>query len=332
MRLAHPEALLLLALIPLYLGVSWLVGRLYRRRLARLLPSAEQQHRLRTLDPRRGPLRHALISGGLLLAVLALARPQLGFDYAEVERRGVDVVLAVDVSTSMLARDVAPDRLGRAKHAALRLLDRLGGDRVAVLPFAGSSTLRWPLSFDHGAAAMLIEAVNAESVTEAGSGLKAAVEGALKLFTTDDRYQKVLVIFSDGEDLAGGFEEAGRQAAQQKLIIHTVGIGGAVGVPIPLPGEGQEFKRDRAGQIVHTRAEPEPLQVLSGLSGGVYTHATYAENEIDQIAKRIDSLSGREMKKGMIVRYKEQYQWFLAPAVALLALEGALGRRRRNKR
>jgi len=332
MRLAHPEALLLLLLVPLYLGVTWLVGRLQRRRLARLLPSAEQQHNLRTLQPGRGAARQALVSVGLLFLALALARPQLGFDYVEVERRGVDVVLAVDVSTSMLARDVSPDRLGRAKHAALRLLDRLGGDRVAVLPFAGSSTLRWPLSFDHGAAAMLIEAVNAESVTTAGSGLKAAVEGALQLFTTDDRYQKVLVVFSDGEDLVGGFEEAGRRAAEQKLIIHTVGIGGTVGVPIPLPGETNEFKRDRAGEVVRTRLEPEPLQVLSGLTGGIYAPATYAENEIDQIAKRIDAMSGRAMKKGMVVRYKEQYQWFLVPAVMLLALEGALGRRRRGKK
>ncbi len=331
MRLAHPEALLLLLLIPLYLGVTWLVGRRQQRRLTQLLPSVDQQRLLRTLQPGRGAVRQALVSAGLILLVLAVARPQLGFDYVEVERRGVDVVLAIDVSTSMLARDVAPDRLGRAKHAAIRLLDRLGGDRVAVLPFAGSSTLRWPLSFDHGAAAMLIDAVNAESVTTPGSGLKTAVDGALKLFTADDRYQKVLVIFSDGEDLVGGFEEAGRRAAQQKLIIHTVGIGGDVGVPIPLPGDDNEFKRDRAGEVVRTRREPEPLQVLSGLTGGVYVPASYAETEIEQIAKRIEAMSGRELKKGLIARYREQYQWFLVPALALLALEGALGRRRKER-
>jgi Ca-activated chloride channel family protein len=243
------------------------------------------------------------------------------------------VVLAVDVSASMLAQDVAPDRLGRAKHGAIRLLDQLGGDRVAVLPFAGASTLRWPLSFDHGAAQMLIEAVDAQAVTRGGSGLAAAVDGALKLFTEDDRYEKVLVIFSDGEDLVGGVEEAGRRAAEKSLVIHTIGIGGREGVPIPMPGQGKDaFKRDRHDKVVLSKLEPEPLQILSGLTGGIFVQATYSEDEIKEVVKRIEALTGRDLKKATAVRYKEQYQWFLVPAVLLFLAEMAVGRRRRNKR
>ena len=332
MRLGHPEALLLLLLVPVFLAGIWLAGYLRRRSLRRLFPSPEQQQALSTQEPSRAVVQMALVGTALVFLVLALARPQLGFDYVEMERRGVDIVLAVDVSTSMLARDVVPDRLGRAKHAAIRLLDRLGGHRVAVLPFAGSSTLRWPLSFDHGAAQMLIEAVDAQSVTRSGSGLKHAVEGAMQLFTEDDRYEKVMVVFSDGEDLVGGVEEAARLAAEQKLIIHSVGVGGTIGVPIPLPGDENAFKRDRKGEMVRTRLEPEPLQILAGLTGGVYVQASYAEEEIDAVAKRINALTGHEMKKATAVRYKEQYQWFLVPVILLLALEEALGRRRRKRK
>jgi len=331
MRFAHPEMLMLLLLVPVFVIGAWLLDRLRRRRLERLLPSAEQRRSLSTADPTRGTIKLVLVTLALILLIVSAARPQLGFDYVELQRRGVDVVLAVDVSTSMLAQDVVPDRLGRAKHAAKRLIDRLGGDRIAVLPFAGSSTLRWPLSFDHGAAKMLLDAVDAGAVTRGGSGLKAAVEGAMRLFTEDDRYEKVLVVFSDGEDLVGGVEEAGRKAAEQGMIIHTIGIGGRDGVPIPLPGKHRDsFKRDKHDKVVLTRLEPEPLQILSGLTGGIYVQAGYGEEEIDEVAKRINELVGRELKKATAVRYKEQYQWFLVPAILLLALEAALGRRRRK--
>ncbi len=332
MRLAHPEALLLLLSIPALALLLWLGWRSRDRALARLLPAGEQRAALSTASGSRRIVRLLLLSLALLFLVVAAARPQLGFDYLEVKRQGVDVVVAIDVSTSMLAQDVVPDRLGRAKHAALRLLDKLGGDRVAVLPFAGSSTLRWPLSFDHGAARMLIEAVDATAVTKAGSGLKTAVEGALKLFTKDERYEKVLVILSDGEDLVGGLDEAGRQAAERKLIIHAIGVGDTRGAPIPLPGAEGEFKRDKSDKIVLTRLEPEPLQVLAGLTGGVYVQASYAEDEVDVVAEKINALLGHEMKKSVTVRYKEQYQWFLLPGLLLVLLEEALGRRRKDKR
>ena len=333
MRMAHPEFLLLLALIPLFILVSWLLGRARRNALARLLPAAEQQQALNTAQPARDKIKVALMSVALLFLTIAAARPQLGFDYVEMQRRGVDVVLAIDVSLSMLARDVVPDRLGRAKHAADRLIDRLGGDRVAVLPFAGSSALRWPLSFDHGAAKMLIDALDASAVPRAGTGMKNAVEGALKLFTKDERYEKVLVIFSDGEDLVGGVEEAGKLAQENGLLIHTVAIGEGQGVPIPLPGDSQEtFKRDRKGQVVLTRMEAEPLQILSALSGGIFLKASYTEEEVDKVADRIKAMTGRDLKKAMAVRYKEQYQWFLIPAVVLLGLEALTGRRRRMRK
>ncbi len=332
MRLAHPEALLLLLSIPALALLLWLGRRGRDRALARLLPAGEQRAALSTARGSRGLVRLLLLSLALAFLVVAAARPQLGFDYLEVKRRGVDVVVAIDVSTSMLAQDVVPDRLGRAKHAALRLLDKLGGDRVAVLPFAGSSTLRWPLSFDHGAAKMLIEAVDASAVTKSGSGLKTAVEGALKLFTKDERYEKVLVVLSDGEDLVGGLDEAGKQAAEQKMIIHAIGVGDTRGAPIPLPGAEGEFKRDKTDKIVLTRLEPEPLQVLAGLTGGVYVQASYSEDEVDVVAEKINALLGHEMKKSVTVRYKEQYQWFLLPGLLLVLLEEALGRRRKDKR
>ncbi|NLH47672.1 MAG: VWA domain-containing protein [Myxococcales bacterium] len=332
MRFAHPEVLSLLALVPLMLLGAWLLRRRSRRRLERLLPAAEQRAALRTARPGGVALRQALQALAVTFLVIAAARPQFGFDYVEVQRRGIDIVLAIDVSVSMLARDAMPDRLGQAKVIAGRLLDAIGSDRVAVLPFAGSSVLRWPLSFDHGAAKMLIDALDAQAVGRSGTGLKTAVEGALKLFTADEQFEKVLIILSDGEDHAGGIEEAARQAEKQKLIIHTIGIGGAHGVPIPLhDGKEENFKRDRSGNIVYTRLEPEPLQILSAVTGGQFVPASYGGEDVQKIAGTLAAMKGRDLKSSTVVRYKEQYQWFLLPAVALLAAESLLGRRKRRQ-
>ncbi|MDP8224216.1 MAG: VWA domain-containing protein [Candidatus Lernaella stagnicola] len=333
MQFAHPEVLLALVVVPLYLLAAWALRRHGRRKLAALLPAPEQRAILSTANPTRAVLQSVLLATALLFVVVSAARPQFGIEYKEVQRRGVDVVVAIDVSTSMLARDVVPDRLGQAKTLAVKLLERLGGDRVAVLPFAGNSTLRWPLSFDHGAAAMLIEALDAQAVTRGGSGLHNAVDGALQLFTEDETYEKVLVVFSDGEDHVGGVDEAARRAEAAKMIVHTVGVGATQGVPIPVPGrDGEEFKHDRSGEMVYTRLEAEPLQILAAVSGGTFHVASYSGEEIDAVAAAIDALVGRDLKSSTVVHTKEQYQWFLLPAIILLAVEALLGRRKKEVR
>jgi Ca-activated chloride channel family protein len=331
MRFAHPEILFFLLLVPAYGLAAWFSRRVSRRRLAALLPAEEQRTTLSTANPTRAVVRAVLLATALILLIFAAARPQFGFDFVEVERRGVDVVLAIDVSASMLARDVAPDRLGQAKIIAARLVDSMGSDRVAVLPFAGDSVLRWPLSFDHGAAKMLIEAADVMSAGRPGTGLKTAVEGALKLFGPEDAYEKVLVIFSDGEDHLGGLEKAAQQAEKEKMIIHTIGIGDPHGVPIPNPeGDKDTFKRDRSGAIIYTRLEPEPLQVLSAITHGLFVQAGYSGDEVKKIAHAIRAMKGRDLKSSRVARYRERYQWFLIPAVALLAIEGGLSRRKRR--
>jgi Ca-activated chloride channel family protein len=330
MRFAHPEALLLLLLLPLLTAGLWWLRRGARRRLAKLLPSATQQTALSTAGSTWTMPRAICLVTALLFLIVAAARPQFGLDYVEVKRVGVDVVLAIDVSASMLARDAVPDRLGQARIIAARLLDAMGSDRVAVLPFAGDSVLRWPLSFDHGAAKMLIDALDERAVGRGGTGLKTAVEGALKLFTADDRYEKVLVVLSDGEDHLGEIEAVARRAAEEKLVIHTIGIGGTTGVPIPSPeGEKDDFKRKTDGNLVYTRLEPEPLQILSAVTGGIFTTAGYGGEEVTKIAGAIRAMKSRDLKSSTVARYKERYQWFLTPALVLLALEASFSRRKR---
>jgi Ca-activated chloride channel family protein len=329
MRFAHPGMLLLLLLAPAYIAAAFLSRRVARRRLTALLPSPEQRDALRTANPSSGVIRAVLLAVALAFLVVAAARPQIGFDYVKVQRRGVDVVLAIDVSASMLARDVTPDRLGQAKIIAARLIDAMGSDRLAVLPFAGDSVLRWPLSFDHGAAKMLIESLDVMSAGKPGTGLKTAIDGALKLYGPEDQFEKVLVILSDGEDHLGGIEESARQAEKNKMIIHTVGIGDPHGVPIPNP-DAEGFKKDRAGKTVYTRLEPEPLQILSAITHGYFVQAGYSGDEVKKIAGAIGALNGRDLKSSTVAQYRERYQWFLIPAVALLALEAGLARRKRR--
>lgn len=332
MNFAHPELLLLLLGVPLYWLATWLFGLFGERRLTRLLPSAEQRLALNTADPRRRLWRRLLLSAALVFIVAAVARPRFGVEYVEVERRGVDIVLAIDVSSSMLARDAAPDRLGQAKVVAKKLLGKLGGDRVAVMPFAGGSVLRWPLSLDYGAAEMLIDSLQADAAPRAGTALKTAVEGALGLFQKTETTEKVLVILSDGEDHKGGLEKTVAQAKEAGLKVYAIGLGGRNAVPIPVIENDQEaFKRDRQGEIVYTRLEPDNLQLLASETGGLFRYGDYSDEAIDDLAEALAKLTGRDLKSATVMMHKERYQWFLIPAIVLLAGEAVLNRRKRRK-
>jgi len=332
MGFAHPEMLLLLIGAPLYWLAAWLLGLFGERRLARLLPSAEQRRALNTADPRRRLWRRLLLALALVFIVLAAARPRFGVEYQEIERRGVDLVLAIDVSASMLARDAAPDRLGQAKVVAKKLLDKLGGDRVAVMPFAGGSVLRWPLSLDYGAAEMLIDSLQADAAPRAGTALKTAVEGALSLFQKTETTEKVLVILSDGEDHGGDLQKVVAKAKEAGLKIYAIGLGGRNAVPIPIVENDQEaFKRDGKGDIVYTRLEPENLQLLAAETGGLFRYGDYRDESIGDLTEALAKLTGRDLKSATVMMYKERYQWFLIPAIVLLAGEAVLNRRKRSK-
>lgn len=333
-RFASPHWLLALLLVPALFLVYW-AGAWYRRRVLTRFGEGELVARL-TVSVSRAARR---VKAGLVLAavaflVLALARPQFGTRVETVRRRGQDIMVAVDLSTSMLAEDVAPNRLDRARLAILRLIRSLDGDRIGLVAFAGDAFVQSPLTVDYTAAAMFLDAMDPGLMPIQGTDLGEALRVSLDALDQGAREDRVVVLVTDGEDHEGGIDEQTQRAVADGVTIHTVGIGSTEGVPIPLGGtEGgaPTFKRDDAGNVVTTRLDEETLRRIAGATGGTYVRVAAGVTAFEDLMDEIAAGDGEESEAREITRFEEQYQVFLAVAVALLFAEALIPERRRKE-
>ncbi|MEI8235414.1 MAG: VWA domain-containing protein, partial [Verrucomicrobiota bacterium] len=327
-----PEWFWALALLPL---VAALFARGERRRgqLLGTLVAARLQPALAgsvSLFKRR--LRFALILGALACFAAALAQPRHGFTFEEAKRKGRDVLFAVDVSRSMLANDVSPNRLDRAKFAAQDLLNALQGDRVGVIAFAGSAFLQAPLTVDESAVLASLNELDPGIIPLGGTNLAEAIRVALEAFGKGESDQRALVFFTDGEDLGSGVLEAARKAAG-KVRIFPVGVGSTSGSLIPVPGEngGMEFVKGPDGQFVKSRLDEQTLTALAEATGGFYTRLQNGPADMRHLVEAgLGKLKEGESDTRLSRRPIERYQWPLGLGIALLAASLLLNERRRG--
>ncbi len=248
MHFGNPELFLLLLLVPLFIGFflwAWQRKRLALARFAelrlleKLMPAALFS---------RQAAKGTLLIFFFVFLVCALVRPRFGVKMEMFERRGIDLMVALDISESMLAQDIAPNRLDRAKHEIAKLMDLLRGDRVGLIVFAGESFVQCPLTLDYGAAKMFLDAVSTGWVQIQGTALAEAIDQAREAFNSKAHKHKVLVLISDGEDHEGSAVDAAKKAAGEGVIIYTVGVGSESGVPIPISKSGSVvYKKDKSG-------------------------------------------------------------------------------------
>jgi Ca-activated chloride channel family protein len=335
MQFANLSALYYLWLVPL-LGALFLWAA---RRKKKAVSAFGDQGLMAKLSQAVSPLRDRLKSGLVLAAVfflvLALARPQWGERTEEVVRTGVDVFIALDTSLSMDATDIAPSRLEKARHIAANLIDRLQGNRVGLIVFAGSAFVQCPLTLDEGAARIFLDSVTTGAVAETGTNLASAIDAARKGFVSKESKYKVVVLLTDGEQHEGNPMEVAEQARQEGVVIHTIGVGTAAGDPIPIRdarGEITDYKRDEAGQPVLSRLDEDSLSRIALATGGEYYRASDNETEAGEIADLVASMEGKELSAQLFTRYEERYYWPLAFAVAFLIAESAIPRGRRRKK
>ncbi|HTY87513.1 MAG TPA: VWA domain-containing protein [Candidatus Acidoferrum sp.] len=326
MRFAHPQFLWLLLVIPPAVGLFfWWRERTRQRLLTQFIEARLLSSLTVGISPGRRKLRFLLLTAAVALLMVALARPQHGFDLQEVEQRGLDIVVAVDTSKSMLATDIAPDRLTRAKLAALELMQKAAVDRLGLVAFAGNAFLECPLTIDDTAFQQCVQALDVNSIPQGGTAVAEAINTALTAFKEGNRY-KALVLFTDGEDNDVGALEAAQRAAKEGLKIFTVGIGTTGGALL-----NPNAVRDPDGNAVKSHLNEALLQQIAGVSGGFYLPLRGA-GTIDTLYERgLAPLPKSEGKERLIRRYHEQYQWPLAAAVLLLLAELFLPERKASK-
>ncbi len=234
----------------------------------------------------RRNLKYLLITISYVFFVIALANPQIGKKLEEFTREGLDIMVAIDVSTSMLAEDIKPNRLKKAKHEVGKLIDILQGDRIGLIAFSGIAHVQCPLTLDYSAAKLFLNIMDTDLIPQPGTAIGEAIRKAITAFNSEERKHKVLILITDGEDHESKPLEAAQEAEQEGVIIYTVGIGSAQGVPIPVynrSGSQIGFKKDRQGNIVTTKLDVLTLQKIAYETGGKYYLASRGEAELDDI-------------------------------------------------
>ncbi|MBP1610782.1 MAG: vWA domain protein [Acidobacteria bacterium] len=334
MHFARSEYLTLLWAIPfLCLLLIWSF-RARRKRLSRLISPQLSAQLTQEFSRPKAVVKALLLLGFFAFGILALARPQWGARLETVKRQGVDIIAALDTSFSMYAEDVAPNRLANAKIQIHGLLRRLKGDRIGLVDFAGTAEVLCPLTLDYGAAELFIDAAAPGNLPDPGTSLAAAIKTATSAFIAKEQKYKALILFTDGEDLAGQVDRAAERAKEAGVIIYTVGIGTSQGKPVPIRdarGDIVEYRKDPEGQVVVSRLDERSLAEIASKTGGRYFRATASENGMEALYDDISGLEKKELESRLFQNYEDQFQYPLAVAILCLIADMMLSERRKPR-
>lgn len=319
----HPEWFFALGLLVLVIGIFvW-----YRQRQKQGWTALGEEALFArlgvTLDGKLQLRRFLLLTSSLACLILALANPQVGRRYERVQQRGVDVIVALDVSQSMLAEDEQPNRLARAKLLIDRLFSQLNGDRIGLILFAGDAFVQIPLTSDYGAAASILRPVSTDVIPRQGTAIGEAIRLAMDAFSTESETFRALLVISDGENHDEDMLDMAQQAREKGLRIHTIGIGSEEGSTIPekVAGRLTGNKRDRAGNTVITKINPAMLTAIAEHGGGNYWKLNDISVTLEQISEALDQLTEQDFDERYITDYEDQFSWMLAIAFLFLSLE-----------
>jgi len=330
--------LLYLYLIPMAVALLVLFYRWSERRSARILSRFARRsvlgRLLGSVDGSRLKLQAGLYFAAVALILVALAGPRFGERMVELSAQGVDVVILLDTSRSMLAEDIAPSRLERAKLEVSRLVERLGGHRVALVVFAGRAQVQCPLTMDYGAFSMFLSSVQVGSVELGGTALPSAIEKACNLFSAGERKYKALVVFSDGESHSGDLETAAKEAANQGVVIHAVGVGTGKGAPIPVRSESsviKEYQKARDGSVIISRLNLTGLSRIADITSGKTVPIAGEAGSMTPVWTAISEMATKELQSRTYTVFNERFQYPLLLAILLIVVAVLLPTRAKRR-
>jgi Ca-activated chloride channel family protein len=329
-RFAHPEYLYGLAVLPV-LFVLYLWAMRSRRRALKAYGNPDL---LSSLMPGAGSKKTgwkavlAFVAVALLL--LGIANPEIGTKLEEVKGEGVDIFICLDVSLSMKCEDIKPNRLENAKREISLMLDKLQGDRVGLIVFAGDAYVQLPLTTDYGAARLMLSAVDVDAVPVPGTAIGSAIRMAMKSFVEGEHKHKAIIIITDGENHEDDAVAAAKDAAAEGVVVHTLGMGSVDGGPIPIYNDNVQtgFKKDNTGAVVVTKLDPAALQEIADAGNGTFVRGSNEQSQLDVLYKKIQSMEKKEFGSKVVTDYEERFQWLLAAAFFALLFEFFLSERK----
>ena len=331
-KFEHPYYFYLYSAIP----VMVLLALLYFRNLKKKLRLLGQYDLVTQLRPDVSTTKRIIRLVLFLLAfsslILAVCNLQTGSKLKEVKREGADIIVCLDVSNSMLAQDLSPNRLTRARYALERMVDQLNGDRLGLVIFAGEAYVQLPITTDYSAAKLFIDAINPGMVPVQGTNLADAIKVASESFSNESGKNKAIVLITDGEDHEEEAVTAAEAASKNDIMVSTIGIGSETGVPIPLIENGvvKGYRKDRDGQTVITRLNTSLLQEVAAKGNGVFVQATASDLGLEKVLEKINQLEKSAIESKMYSDYEDQFQWFIALTLLFLLIEFLISERISN--
>lgn len=321
-RYENPNMLYLLLLIPVFVAIYILMGLIKKRQLKQFGDFTTVGQLMPSVSKGRGWVKATLLWLAFTLMVFGLARPQFGSKLTEVKRKGIELIIALDVSNSMLAQDIQPNRLERAKQSISRLVDQLTNDRVGLIVFAGESYVQLPVTADYASAKMFLSSISPGMVAKQGTAIGSAINLAANSFSPQEETSKVIIVISDGENHEDDpVSMAQKVHTENGIVIHAIGIGSAQGAPIPIGARGNDFLRDKDDNVVITKLDEETLSKIAVTAGGKYLRATNSQFGLMPLFEEINRMEKTEFSEKTYSEYNDQFQYLFAGALILLLLE-----------
>ena len=325
---AQAQFLILLLLVPLFFIAYAVMRHLRRRRLEKLGDKRLVEELMPSVSASKGWVRVTLFALAFFFFTIGLSRPQIGAKLKERKTKGVEIMIALDVSNSMMAEDYSPNRLERAKLAISSLVDKLRDDRIGLVVFAGTSFVQLPVTTDYASAKMFLNSINTESVPIQGTALGEAITTCIRSFSAQSERSRAIIVITDGENHEDDPVAAAKQAADMGIKVFAIGVGSAEGKPIPYKGE---LLKDKDGNIVVSRLDEKVLRDIASAGNGAYVRAGMNEFGLNPIVDDIKRMDEEMFNSVIFEEFDEQYMYFFAIALALLAIEMLIGERKASR-
>jgi Ca-activated chloride channel family protein len=321
-RFENSEFLWGLLIIPV-LALLFIWSRIARKKALKRFGNAEIVKQLMPFSSKGRPVfKFIVLMLALAFIITGTARPQFGSKLQKVKREGIELIIALDVSNSMMAEDIQPNRLERAKRAISRLVDRLTDDKIGLIVFAGDAYTQLPITSDYNSAKLFLNSVSTQIVPKQGTAIGAAINLASNSFTPNGKANKAIVVITDGENHEDDAVSAAKDAVDKGILVHAIGMGLPQGSPIPVIQNGQkDYLKDRDGKVVVTKLNEQMLEQIAAAGNGIYVRANNAQVGLNALFDEINKMEKEEMESRVYSEYNDQFQYFFAIALVLILFE-----------